>query len=324
MPAEVEFTEVAAHPKVESVSYAHLSVELGHLYMEDLQRGPAFLDAHFRQVAPWFEAARLSCVDSLGGRTPRISTCFLVDDYFTRLSPPDVVIPQLLESASAAGLRIDYLARESGCARADEVRLAELVAGRLIAEPPPNTNGSRPPPHENGWLTNGERSPCDSAAEAMGIPANWTPPRETAANRHSIFVDIELWDDDGGRRTWSCPFLAAVWQLLRLGLLRHDGRAVAVPQPSSGPWPTDWDRLPAVIALGTGAASFFAYRTCSVLAGRFLSVEHAVRTILSQVSVDAVAGRQALERSRAEGVELPEEIVDRVEYVLTGRTAAWR
>ena len=33
MPAEVEFTEVAAEPKVESVAYAHRSVELGHLYM---------------------------------------------------------------------------------------------------------------------------------------------------------------------------------------------------------------------------------------------------------------------------------------------------
>jgi hypothetical protein len=324
MPAEIEFTEVAAQPRVESVSYAHLSVELGHLYMEDLQRGPAFLDAHFRQVAPWSEAARLSCVDGLGGRTPRISTCFLVDDYFTRLSPPDVVIPQLLDAAAAAGLRIDYLARESGCAYADEVPLAELVAARLVAEPPLNTNGSRPPPHENGWLTNGERSPSDRAAEAMGVLSPWTPPRETSANRHSIFVDVELWDDDTDRRTWSCPFLAAVWQLLRLGLLRHEGRAVAVPQPWSAPWPSDWDRLPPVVALGTGAASFFAYRTCSVLASRFLPVEHAVRTILSQVSVDAGAGRQARERSRAEGVDLPDEIVDRVEYVLTGRTAAWR
>src|SRR5437763_1296214 len=70
MPAEVEFTEVAAEPKVESVAYAHRSVELGHLYMEDLQRGPDFLRAHFRDIAPWYHAARQSCVDSLGGPTP--------------------------------------------------------------------------------------------------------------------------------------------------------------------------------------------------------------------------------------------------------------
>src|SRR6266545_1510788 len=113
MPAEVEFTEVAAHPRVESVSYAHLSIELGHLYMEDLQRGPAYLSRHFREIVPWVEAARRSCEGGLTGRTARISTCFLVDDYFTRLSPPHEVIPQLVDAASAAGLRIDYLARES-------------------------------------------------------------------------------------------------------------------------------------------------------------------------------------------------------------------
>src|SRR2546421_4095626 len=111
MPAEVEFTEVAAEPKVESVAYAHRSVELGHLYMEDLQRGPDFLRAHFRDIAPWYHAARQSCVDSLGGRTARVSTCFLVDDYFTRLSPPDVVIPQLLDAAAQAGVRDDHPAK---------------------------------------------------------------------------------------------------------------------------------------------------------------------------------------------------------------------
>jgi len=324
MPAEVEFTEVAAEPKVESVAYAHRSVELGHLYMEDLQRGPDFLRAHFRDIAPWYHAARQSCVDSLGGRTARVSTCFLVDDYFTRLSPPDVVIPQLLDAAAQAGLRIDYLARESGCARAGEVPLAELVAGRLVAEPPPNTNGSRPPPDASGWLTNGERSPSGATVEAMGALRPWAPPRQTAANRHSIFVDIELWDDDGGTRTWSCPFLAAVWQLLRLGLLRHEGRTVAAPVPWPADWPTDWDRLPPVIRLAPDAASFYAYRTVSILPRRFLAVEDAVCTILGQVAVDPVADRQAVDRSAAEGTELPAELVDRIEYVLTGSTAAWR
>jgi hypothetical protein len=324
MPAEVEFAEAAAQPRVESVSYAHLSIELGHLYMEDLQRGPAFLDRHFREIAPWAEAARLSCVDGTGGRTTRISTCFLVDDYFTRLSPPNVVVPQLLDAAGKAGLRIDYLARESGCAQAGDVSLAEMVAGRLVAEPPLNTNGSRPPPDESGWLTNGERSPSDAAVEAMGAPRQWAPPRQTAANRHSIFVDVQLWDDDSSQRTWSCPFLATVWQLLRLGLLRHEGRAVAAPYRWVDEWPADWHKLPPVVRLNPKAYPFSAYRTLSILASRFLPVEHAVRTILSQVAVDATAARQAVERSAAESVDLSPEVVDRVEYVFTGSTAAWR
>jgi hypothetical protein len=323
MSAEVEFTEAAAQPRVEAVSYAHLSIELGHLYMEDLQRGPAYLDQHFRTVAPWVEAAIRSCAEDLPGRTARVSTCFLVDDYFTRLSPPSVVVPQLIDAAGRAGLRIDYLSRESACAQAGELPLADMVARRLVAEPPLNSTGSRPPPDESGWLTNGERSPSDTV-EAMGSLREWRPPRETAANRHSIFIDIELWDQNGPERTWSCPFLAAVWQLLRLGLLRHDGRAVAAPNAWEGDWPADWDRLPPTVQLNPKAYPFSAYRTMSILAGRFLPVEHAVCTILGQVTVSPVAAKQALDRSAAEGIALPHELVDRVEYVLTGGTAAWR
>lgn len=320
----VDFTETAAHPRVEAVRYAHLSIELGHLYMEDLQRGPAYLRSHFRQVAPWFNAARQSSVDGLGKRTPRLSTCFLVDDYFTQLSPPNVVIPQLRDAAAEAGLRIDYLARESGCAVAGDVPLAELAAGRLVAEPPPNTNGFRPPPAESGWLSNGERSTSDEAVEAMGTVRDWVPPRETAANRHSTYVDVELWNDNGGRRTWSCPFLAAVWQLLRLGLLRYNGKPAVLPRKWEGDWPEDWNELPPVVQLEPAADSFYGYRTMSLMAGRFLPVEHAVRVILSQVSVDAVADQQALERSAAEGIELSPEVVDRIDYVLTGSTTARR
>jgi hypothetical protein len=324
MPVEVEFTEAAASPRVEAVPYAHLSIELGHLYMEDLQRGPEFLRDHFRRVAPWVKAARDSFLIDLGGRAARISTCFLVDDYFTRLSPPSVVVPQLLEAAAEVGLQIDYLAREAGCARAGDISLAELVAGRLVAEPPPNTNGSRPPPAESGWLSNGERSESDGLVKAMGEIRPWTPPRQTAANRHSIYVDVELWSDQSDRRTWSCPFLAAVWQLLRLGLLRDGGRPVVSPGSWIGDWPAEWDRLPLVVRLTPAAAPFQAYRTVSVLAGRFLPVEHAVRVILSQVAVDAQADRQAIDRSAAEGIELAPEPVDRIEYVLAGSTAAWR
>jgi hypothetical protein len=324
MPVEVEFTEVAAHPRVESVPYSHLSVELGHLYMEDLQRGPEFLRGYFRQIAPWARAARDSFANDLAGPSPRISTCFMVDDYFTRLSPPDVVIPQLLDTAAEAGLRIDYLARESGCAMAGGVSLAELVAGRLVAEPPPNTNGSRPPPAESGWLSNGVRSGSDGLVKVMKNAQPWVPPRQTAANRHSIYVDVELWSDQGGHRTWSCPFLAAVWQLLRLGLLRDGGKPVISPSTWADDWPAEWDKLPPIVRLTSAATSFYAYRTVSILAGRFLPVEHAVRVILSQVAVDAQADRQALDRSAAEGIELAPELVDRIEYVLAGSSAAWR
>ena len=167
-----------------------------------------------------------------------------------------------------------------------------------------------------GWLCNGQRSPAGSATEAMRVPTPWAPPAENGANRHSIFADIELWDEANGQRTWSCPFLAAVWQLLRLGMLRHFGEAVAIPQPWDGEkFPEDWDRLPAVVKLNPSAAPFSAYRTMSVLAARFLHIEHAVQTILGQVAVEQGIFEQLAGRAATETLTLPAELADRIEYV---------
>lgn len=323
------FTEVTAQRRVTSVPLAQLSVELGHLYREDLAaddlaaedlaaddlRGAdRRLADHFRSVRPWYDALRQNCADAAGGRAPRLSTCFLVDDYFGLFSSPAELIPRLVAAAGEAGLTIDYLARESGCAEADGVPLAALVESRLVDDPPPDTTGARPPARETGWLCNGQRTPA-STAEALSQVGEWRPPAENGARNHSIFVDVELWNEQDGQRVWSCPFLAAVWQLLRLGLLRNLGEPVAVPVPLAGELPERWADLPAIVALNPRAAPFSAYRSASVLASRFLPIELAVRTILSQVYVDPEADRQVIERSRQESLDVPAEVIDRLSYV---------
>lgn len=334
MPTDATFREAAAEARVEGLPLAHLSVELGHLYMEDFAAGPDHLVHHFERVAVWAQAAVQACTQAINGRKEggtagpgggrskaRISTCFLIDDYFTRFSTPAKVVPELIRAARYSGLEIDYLARESACAVADGVPLASLVEGKLVADPPPDTNGSRPPTTETGWLCNGQRSPATAlpgAGEAMGAVQTWEPPVENAANRHSIFLDVQLWDEAHGRRTWSCPFLAAVWQLLRLGMLRNLGEAVAVPRTCEDGFPEEWDRLPPVVKLNPNAAPFSAYRTLSVLSPRFLGIEHAVRTILSQVAVERAVAEQIARRSESEGLSLPAEVVGRIEYVFVG------
>jgi hypothetical protein len=332
MATEAVFTETSAQPRVERVPFGHLSIELGHLYMEDYEAGIDSLRWHFRHVAPWVRAARDAHAAALGSRTTRISTCFLVDDYFAPFGSPREIVPQLVEAAAECGLRIDYLGRESGCAEADDVDLARLVEGRLVVEPAPDTNGSRPPVTKTGWLCNGLRSPLAGSVEAMGEAVGWRPPAESAANRHSIFLDVELWKDvelgkgraRDGDRLWSCPYLASVWQLLRLGMLRNFGRPVAAPRAWAGELPGRWAELPPVTQLNASAAPFCAYRTFSVLASRFLPIEHAVRTILSQVTVEDAVARQALDRSAGEGLVLSAELVDRVEYAFVNGVALSR
>lgn len=314
----VTFREASGEPHIQSVPLSHVSIEVGHLYYEDHLAGPDQLRDHFRRMAPWLEAVRTIWTNELSPRRPRISTCFLIDDYSAPLGSPAVVIPELLAAARESGVEIDYLAREAACVEADSVPLAGLVEGRIVAEPTPGTNGTRPPVTETGWLCNGRRTPTDPAAAMAGV-ASWTPPAESAANRHSIFIDVELWDGHGDTRRWSCAFLAAVWQLLRLGLLRSAGVPVAVPQPWDGEsLPDEWDRVPAVVRVNPQAAPFSAYRTVSILPRRFLATEHAVRTVIDQIAVEQVVLADTIRRGGVEGLELTGELVDRVEYVLTG------
>lgn len=313
---KTEFLESTADFKVESVPLSHVSVEVGHLYMEDFVNGESAIRRTFAAAAPWVKAAHGPRAIGCEKNSVRVSTCFLIDDYFSQFASPATVIPMVLEAAKREEVEIDYLARESACAAAGSVSPASLTLGSLVTEPVPGTTGGRPPVTETGWLTNGQRSPGTARGEAMSRRTPWQPPRESARRRHSIFVDVELWDERDGHRTWSCPMLAAVWQLMRLGLLRDEGRPVVTPEDWTDPrFPDSWEDLPPVIRLNPQAAAFTAYTTLSVLSPRFLPVELAVRTILSQFAADAALLAEAASRAQRDAMQLPAELVDRLRYV---------
>jgi hypothetical protein len=313
---KTEFKETSADLKVESLPLSHVSVEIGHLYMDDFRGGVDAVRRTFAAAAPWIQTARIPTAVGCDKKSVRVSTCFLIDDYFSQFSSPQEAIPMVLAAAKREGVEIDYLARESACANVDGASPAALTLGSLVTEPVPGTTGARPPLTETGWLTNGQRSPGTMRGEAMAKPVPWQPPRESARRRHSIFVDVELWDAPDGERIWSCPMLAAVWQLMRLGLLRDRGRPVVTPQDwTDSTFPDRWDELPAVIRLEPKAAAFAAYTTLSVLSPRFLPVELAVRTILSQFARDSRVFAEATDRAAHDAMPLPDELVDRIRYV---------
>ncbi|TQS45532.1 SCO2522 family protein [Cryptosporangium phraense] len=314
-----EFSEATARVKTSQIPLSHLSIELGHLYREDFDPEGSKLREHFASVADWVPGA-IKRYSPSGGRRPRISTCFLIDDYFAPFSTPQVVIPAIIEAAAEAGLSIDYLVREASCARANDVDLATLVLHQLVPEPSLDTDGSRPPVLESGWLSNGRRAQ-EGVAPAMSGSRKWAPAVQTSARRHSIFVDVELWWEDQGERLWSVSFLAAIWQLVRLGMVRHNGSPVMVPEPPRLETARSWDDLPPIVQLEPDAAPFCAYQTCSVLSNRFLQVELAVQVILSQIVVDDAIQETITQRSSAEGFRLPAEIIRRINYVLDGNVA---
>ncbi|WP_223198412.1 SCO2522 family protein [Solihabitans fulvus] len=316
------YSEATEHDQVRAVPLSHLSIEVGHFYMEDLLRGDDWIRGQFQRVAPWVAAAT-AAVDT-GGAKPRVSTCLLMDDYFRNDTSPAAIMDRLVGIAAECDVRIDYVAREAGCCVADDVPLAELTAARLLPEPAPGTNGSRPPAHESGWLCNGERSGDLGSDQAMRS-RRWRPPQEFGKRNHSIFLDVEMWKDADDKvngealplRAWSCPFLASVWQLLRLGMLRHYGDAVAQPQQwqDDASWPDRWSELPAVIRLNKHASPFAAYRSMSILPRWYLPIEHAVGVILGHLGLDDAVTEQVVTRGAAEGLRVPRSVTERLSHV---------
>lgn len=335
---EVNYSEETESVRIESVRLAHLSIEAGHLYLEDFADGDKVLREQFERTAPWVDFHQRRLRKRLG-RHARISTCFMVDDYTpprtSRATPPPSEVAEMLtKTARDQGFAVDYLAREAGCVSAAErpyagarerSRLADIVAGLIVEEAAEGANGSRPPAVKVGWLSNGRRSP--TVTVAMDSPG-WQAPEEYGRRRHSVFVDVELWhkDENGegnstgtGGRIYSCSMLSTVWQLLRLGLLRDSGKAVAQPYrfAEEEDFPDSWDKLPTVIQLTPDAAPFAAYQTVSVLPQEYQPVEHAAQIIIEHLRFDQAVLEQTAERARSEPLplHLPDSPARRMSHV---------
>lgn len=267
---------------------SHLSVEVGHVDGGRLTASNDQLHRHFQQVAPWVDAARKVVEANLAGRVARVSTCFLVDDYFAEVGSPDSVIPDLVKAAGKCGLEIDYVARESACAETGGIPLAHLVERRVTDAPP----------------ASGKKATTDTG-RLIDV-------------QHEVTLNVALFEQQGGKRTWSCAMLAAVWQLLRLGLLPEAEKLVDSPHLWDDTLPATWEEFPAVLALSPDAAPFAAYRTLSILPARFLPTEHAVRALLNRVAKSLRLNEEVVQAARAEGFRLPDLPLRRIEYVFLG------
>ena len=246
--------------------HADVSVEYAHLYLRGLDE-----DAVRRSV----RAARTwlsPLVAEMESRGRRVSKVVMLDDYFTQ--DEDVVRDAhdlLLRVCAEEGMSPDWVARESLLATSADQLLEALV------RPPEFGDGSRRPQerlHES-WLSNGQprRDAVDADDDLMvtladpvltSQPQERTAPSRVTPANHAIHLDVEMHKTGRRGTSYSCPLLAAWWQLARLGL--HAPPGLVVPVERRG--------IP-----------FAAKRTITVLDARFIEVEHAVRTILDHVEL---------------------------------------
>jgi len=331
------YREAGEQVRPANIELSHVSIETGHFRMKELKNDSGAIRAQFQRVARLVELHTAAAKDEFG-KSARVSTCFLIDDYFWPYTDPSEILGQILGVAREYGLTIDYLAREAACAESPlyvadrptghSIPLAAMAASWIVAEPVPATTGGRPPDVESGWLCNGRRSSeyeFDSK-QAMQL-TKYRPSEELANWEHSIFLDVELWSDkigkDGVKETrWSCPYLASIWQLLRLGMVRYDGGPAVQPQPGGARWPDTWAEMPAVVQLNPRAAPFAAYQTLSILPQSYLKIENAVRMIVDHIHIDEEILAQTIARGARDGVIIPRQLTKRMEHVFVSEVAA--
>jgi len=289
--------------------FAHLSIEVGHFEPKSFRRGVQHFANRLKRITPWLATARSAWGGhELGSLT---STCFLIDDYTEPIGPPSEVIPRLLEAARQCDITIDYLVRESALAGPNRRSPAEFVESRMAQTFLSTCRSPDSSPSASKWLSDGERP---SPPPSMGHPAACDLTQIASPN--SILLDTKLWTENASGRQWSCSFLAAVWQLARLGLLNEMDRSYLAPEKwEESSFIPPWNSLPAVIQLNHHAAPFQAYRTVSVLGSQYLPVETAVRVILKQVHIEEGALELTAAYSQLEHINMPGQVVDRINYV---------
>lgn len=287
------------------------------------------------------------------GRPPTFSTCLLIDDYFL---PERVELPTFAELIGAiwsasqhTGVGVNYVMREAACSQAafdfedagSVIMWApvETFLSRLKQWPKEGQAKLRPdfvPPAGMGgaggapaggsnWFSNGSRTPVSPGlVEAgqkppEGLSNSWLPPQEYGARNHSVFLDVEVYDEfsdkerkSSGEWRYSCASLAAVWQALRLGELRRSGEVPqAVAFGDAAQWDTvSWSEAPPLLSFDA-KSPFAAQQTVSFLHPRFLSTEHAVSALLS--------GFDRFDKGESAGKP---SLVERVSYIFNRAISA--
>lgn len=265
-----------------ALEIAHMSVEIAHVYLGELTEETAgdALAAAVDRVGPVIDHMTKS-----RGRT--VSTCILIDDYFESKGPtPREAVEIFRNAAARLGFRLDWIAFEADCALAADYffdnlypqpRFGESSHGGLYGEP------NRLSRSGQLWISNGDPTRETKAPRSrrfLGEETKYLPGKVRPEIATSIALDVEIAKagSQDGDLMWSCPFLAACWQLIRLGCWREPSGGMLAPK-----------RL---LAVSDRPPPFFAQRTLSHLPTRYLRVEHAVQVILAQLTIDDRARRE--------------------------------
>ena len=246
----------------------------------------------------------------------RASTCILIDDYFRVQNELldglkwTTVAAEVVSAYQAEGIEVDFVASEAGIAAS----VSELL-DRLVPTPDPGAGsvagaGTEAKGAGSLWINNLEPKPPSApsawAARSSGgapPPARVSSAALSVTRQHSLRVDVEVArraePANGRDQPYSCPLLAAWWQLLRLGVVGDVG--------------ADKEFAHAIARFSDRDRSFRADASLSLLPATVLDVEAAVRLILQHVVRPPVGWDGAVHDGDAVGFH--DSVLRRIAYV---------
>jgi hypothetical protein len=244
---------------IESIPFtekAGLSIETGHFYPNAFSKNatPPLAD-RLERVKIWADAAESELKQETGEEA---STVYLIDDYSCNFKPQRI-IRQIIDAAKQSKLRVDYLAREGACIPLAGIVLDQLATTEVFAKDESVAH----------WF--------DSTLEAVGVGDTWEGRLQFGGEMYYKYAKNE----------WACAHLAAVWQLLRLGVLHHPDfdKPFLLKNKDELPAWKKWDEVPGLIQLNPGAAPFQAHETLSILPKSYIDVENLVKKIITNLPV---------------------------------------
>ena len=261
---------------------ASLSVEIGHLYLQEL-REKEDEAAQKKYVEDRMMAGAIALapvIQTYRRHGQEVSTSVLIDDYFWTpgAGPTPEELAILIEHwhtnfQETYGISIDFIVFESSLA--DTVK---TLHRRIVSLPKEGAgSGAIDASALPSWISNGQELRPNSNRMDPEPKMGLSPRREEGRTLgqtprpHAVRIDVELYSEKQGKRVWACPLLAAWWQLVRLGMLRDERDAPTIPAKT--------------IDLSDGKRTLFAKRTLTALNPQFVEIEVAVWTILSQTSL---------------------------------------
>ena len=286
---------------------ADLSVEIGHLYLRDLRSKKSNPTKYVEQRMLAGALAIGPTIRTYINHNKKVCTSVLIDDYFwspgSGPSPEDLA--ELIASCrddflKELGISIDFIVFESSLADTATTLHRNITPLPIKDAGSGGSGGSELPI----WISNGQKRRPASSHEDV-LPTIGLLPRQEedrtlsqSPKEHAVRIEVELFSGGKDNRVWSCPMLAAWWQLVRLGMLRDEGDVPMIPART--------------IDFTEGEKTFFAKRTLTALDPQFLEIEVAVRTILDNTTLPD-NWLKAL-RDREEFLK-PREHLDRIAYV---------